>query len=560
MPRELFIEVAEALCDNSGRERTSAFCYAVGWTQHTVGVQYIRTAAIIQLLLGNIGRPGGGIMALRGHASIQGSTDIPTLYNILPGYLPMPHADAHQDLAATSSATRRRTGFWGHMDAYTVSLLKAWWGDAATAENDCCFDHLPRITGDHSTYPTMMDMLDGKVQGLLRDGREPGGRLGATRRCTGWRWPSSTGWWCATSRRSRRASFWYDGPEIETGELRTEDIGTEVFFLPAAAHTEKDGTFTNTQRLLQWHHKAVEPPGDCRSELWFVYHLGRRIREKLAGSTDPTRPPGPRPHLGLPDLGPARGARRRGGAARDQRLRRRRRGAVGRTRSCADDGSTACGCWIYCGLLRRTASTRRRAAGPAGADLGRARVGLGVADEPADALQPRVGRPGGRPWSERKRYVWWDADAGRVDRRGRARLHGRQARPTTSRRRARAAPRRCAVTSRSSCRRRARLAVRAQRARRRPAADALRAARVTVRQPALRAAAEPRARAVRAPREPVQPDRANPLRGVPVRDDDLPADRAPHRRRDVAHASLPVGAAARDVLRGQPGAGGASAA
>src|ERR687889_2722251 len=83
------------------------------------------------------------------------------------------------------------------------------------------------------------------------------------------------------------ATFWQDGPEIETGELRTEDIGTEVFFLPAAAHTEKDGTFTNTQRLLQWHHKAVEPPGDCRSELHWIYHLGRRIREKLAGSLDP---------------------------------------------------------------------------------------------------------------------------------------------------------------------------------------------------------------------------------------------------------------------------------
>jgi len=96
--KEQFLEVAEALCANSGRDKTSAFCYAVGWTQHTVGVQYIRAAAIVQLLLGNIGRPGGGILALRGHASIQGSTDIPTLYNILPGYIPMPHAHAQEDL------------------------------------------------------------------------------------------------------------------------------------------------------------------------------------------------------------------------------------------------------------------------------------------------------------------------------------------------------------------------------------------------------------------------------------------------------------------------------
>ena len=87
------------------------------------------------------------------------------------------------------------------------------------------------------------------------------------------------------------ASFWHDAPEIETGELTTEEIGTEVFFLPAAAHTEKDGSFTNTQRLLQWHHKAVEPKGDCRSELWFMYHLGRRIREKLAQARRPQGPP-----------------------------------------------------------------------------------------------------------------------------------------------------------------------------------------------------------------------------------------------------------------------------
>ncbi len=119
------------------------------------------------------------------------------------------------------------------------------------------------------------------------------------------------------------ATFWKDGPEIETGELRTADIGTEVFFLPAAAHTEKDGTFTNTQRLLQWHHKAVEPPGDCRSDLWFYYQLGRRIgaarrlhRRRATGRAGPD--------LGLP-RGRQRRAERRRGAPRDQRHRPRRR-------------------------------------------------------------------------------------------------------------------------------------------------------------------------------------------------------------------------------------------
>jgi formate dehydrogenase major subunit len=110
--KEQFLKVAETLCRNSGRERTSAFCYAVGWTQHSVGVQYIRTAAIIQLLLGNIGRPGGGIMALRGHASIQGSTDIPTLYNILPGYLPMPKAGPHSSFKDYLTNTSGVSGWW----------------------------------------------------------------------------------------------------------------------------------------------------------------------------------------------------------------------------------------------------------------------------------------------------------------------------------------------------------------------------------------------------------------------------------------------------------------
>src|SRR5437763_1283106 len=129
-----FVEVAEALAQNSGRERTGAFVYAVGWTQHTTGVQTIRAAAIVQQLLGNMGRPGGGIVALRGHASIQGSTDIPTLYNILPGYLPMPHAQFYGDFDNFIAANTSPTGWWGHFKAYWVSLMKAYFGENATPE------------------------------------------------------------------------------------------------------------------------------------------------------------------------------------------------------------------------------------------------------------------------------------------------------------------------------------------------------------------------------------------------------------------------------------------
>ncbi len=173
VPEAQFREVADALVANSGRERTTAFVYSVGWTHRTTGVQYIRAASILQLLLGNMGRPGGGILALRGHASIQGSTDIPTLYNILPGYLPMAHAGNDDTLADWIENNTSPGGYWGHFDKYGVSLLKAWWGEHATPENDFCFGHLPRLTGDHSIYSAIVGMRKGEVEGLLVMGENP---------------------------------------------------------------------------------------------------------------------------------------------------------------------------------------------------------------------------------------------------------------------------------------------------------------------------------------------------------------------------------------------------
>ena len=404
--KEQFLEVAEALCENSGREKTSAFAYSVGWTQHTNGVQNIRAAAIVQLLLGNIGRPGGGIMALRGHASIQGSTDIPTLYNILPGYIPMPNAHAHSNLQMFVARNSARTGYWGNMEAYTVSLLKAYWGDAATAENDYCFDYLPRLTGDHSVYPAVMGMVDGWCKGFFVMGQNPavGAANGKLQRLA----LANLDWLVVRDfSETETASFWYDSPEIETGELEPEDIGTEVFFLPGAAHTEKDGSFTNTQRLLQWHHKAVEPKDDCRSELWFMYHPARKVKEKLANSEDPKD----RPILDLvwdyPTEGPydepdAESVLREIGgwdAEGD---------ALPSYLPLENDGSTTCGCWIYAGCYAdETNQTARRKPGSEQS---------WVAPEWAWAwpMNRRIiynrasADPEGKPWSERKKYVWWD--------------------------------------------------------------------------------------------------------------------------------------------------------
>src|SRR5262249_53810381 len=161
-PKETFLKVAETLADASGPDRSAAICYAVGWTQHTTGVQTIRAAAILQLLLGNIGRPGGGILALRGHASIQGSTDIPTLYNLLPGYLNAPSAfKDHDNLADYTRAEITPTSYWVHFPEFIVSLLKAWFGASATAANDYGFGWLPRIVGDHSHLPMFVAIAEG---------------------------------------------------------------------------------------------------------------------------------------------------------------------------------------------------------------------------------------------------------------------------------------------------------------------------------------------------------------------------------------------------------------
>jgi formate dehydrogenase major subunit len=423
--REQWMQVVQALVENSGRERTSAICYAVGWTQQSKGVQIIRAAAIIQLLLGNIGRPGGGIMALRGHASIQGSTDVPTLYDLLSGYMPQPAAlpkgPSQQTLAEYIASAGSKTGWWSNMPQYIMSLLKAWYGEAIyEGDSDCGYCWLPKIIGDHSHLVTSYAMLDGKIRGYFLFGQNPA--AGSTNAKMQRKALEQLDWMVVRDLYEvESAAFWYKGPEhVDPGKIKTE-----VFLLPAAASTEKEGSFTNTQRLLQWRDKAVDPSGDARSDLWFVYHLGKRLKELYAESTAPKDRPlqvltwdyereEPEPESRIHDepdvwlilkeingyyVHPQDGDKTRLYSLREAPH-------VPGFAALKNDGSTACGSWIYSGVYPEPGNNR---AASRIAD-GYTNLQWGYA-WPANRriLYNRASAdPQGRPWSERKKYIWWD--------------------------------------------------------------------------------------------------------------------------------------------------------
>ncbi len=415
--------VAELLCRNSGPERTSAIVYAVGWTQHSIGPQIIRAAGILQQLLGNMGRPGGMIMAMRGHCSIQGSTDIPTLYDLLPGYLPQPTVEKHhENLDGYINFEGFETGYWSKMKPMMVSLLKAYYGSAAEQANDFRFDWLPRIDGDYSQLPFFERMVRGDVDGYFVFGQNPAaGAPNAALHREGLRklkWLVVLDWF-----ETETATFWKYDPK---GPAAAE-IGTEVFFFPAASIAAKEGSFTNTQRLLQWHDKAVDPDGDSRSDLWFVWNLGRRLKALYKGSSKPqdqaiqalTWDYRYDEHPLLPDGRPSRISDEPDAAKVLQEINgyytSRIDEKTGKPQllpgfsELKDDGSTACGGWIYSGVFpsyeRNRARERKLGDNPLQPDWAWAwphnrRVMYNRAS--AD--------PFGNPWSERKKLIWWDAE------------------------------------------------------------------------------------------------------------------------------------------------------
>jgi formate dehydrogenase major subunit len=272
IPKEQFLKAADLFTSvrkDGDMKKVATIIYAVGWTQHTFGTQIIRTAAMIQLLLGNVGRAGGGVNALRGHSNIQGATDMAGLYDSLPGYLKGPVPD-DTDLATylkRTTPTSSKPSPWDSMNYYAntpkfmVSLLKAMYGDAATKENGFAFDYLPKPGQDCSWTHIWDDMYNGKIKGMMAFGMngvmigpDTNKNINALKKAD----------WLVVGEiyQDETSEFWR-APGITADEQK--NINTTVYRLPCAGFAEKDGSMTNSARWVTWKYAAVPPPGHARS-------------------------------------------------------------------------------------------------------------------------------------------------------------------------------------------------------------------------------------------------------------------------------------------------------
>lgn len=417
-PREKFLEIADTFCATARPDKSGAILYAMGQTQHTVGTQNVRAMAVLQLLLGNIGVPGGGVNALRGESNVQGSTDMALLFHDLPGYLGCP-AEAHADLAAFS-AKFDTTSFWSNGPKFFTSLMRAWWGPAATKDNDWAYHYLPKVGGNYSWIPLFEALHAGKIKGLVVMGQNPAvcgpnGRF--ERHALG-----NLDWLVVMELfETETAAFWR-APGVDPQSTRTE-----VFLLPAADAMEKSGSVVTSGRMIQWRDRVAMPPGEARDDLWILDRLYRAIRAEYRSSTALKD----RPILDLvwdygdPPSAAAIAREINGFAIEDVKDPT---GKVlveaGKTLpgfaviGGAEPGTVACGNWIYSGYFHPVddgtgtlmpASKRRGLKDPGG---------LGIYPFwgfawPANrrVLYNRCSaRPDGRPWSEDKKLIWWDAE------------------------------------------------------------------------------------------------------------------------------------------------------
>jgi len=361
-PKDKFLKVCEMLASTASPTRAATIMYALGWTQHSVGSQMIRTGAMVQLLLGNIGISGGGMNALRGHSNIQGLTDLGLLSNLLTGYMTLP-AQAEQDYEgyitkrAAQPLRPNQLSYWKNYRSFFVSLMKSWWGDAATAENNWGFDYLPKLDKPYDMLQVFELMNQGKMNGYIAQGFNP---LAAA--------PHKAKMTSAFSRlkwlvimdplATETSEFWKNHGEFN--DVDASKIQTEVFRLPTTCFAEERGSLVNSGRVLQWHWQGADPPGEAKSDLEIMGSLFARIRTlyKDQGGKFPDAIVNLNwPYANPLDPTPDEMAMEFNGRAladlpdpKDPTKVLVKRGEqLSSFAQLKDDGSTASGCWIFCG-------------------------------------------------------------------------------------------------------------------------------------------------------------------------------------------------------------------
>jgi formate dehydrogenase major subunit len=422
------IDMFTSIRKDGDMKKVATIIYAVGWTQHTFGTQIIRTAAMIQLLLGNVGRAGGGVNALRGHSNIQGATDMAGLFDSLPGYLkiPLPADTDLQTYLKRVTPTASKPTPWDSMNYYSntpkffVSLMKAMYGDAATKENGFAFDYLPKPDRDYSWTHIWDDMYNGKVKGMFAFGMN-GVMIGpdTTKNINALK---KADWLVVGEIYPDETSEFWRAPGITADEQKT--INTTVYRLPCAGFAEKDGSMTNSARWVTWKYAAVPPPGEARLDQDIVAQIFLRVRAlyKKEGGKFPD------PILNLswayadaehPPL--AQAAMELNGKALAD-LKDDKTGQVVLKAGqqlpgfamLKDDGTTMCGNWIYSGMWTEAGSQvqRRGTEDPSG---------MGIYPNwawswPANrrVLYNRAScNLEGKPWDPDRKQVWWNEAAGK---------------------------------------------------------------------------------------------------------------------------------------------------
>ncbi|AVX30692.1 formate dehydrogenase major subunit [Carboxydocella thermautotrophica] len=402
MTVEEFLQVASLFAATGARDKTGTILYAMGATQHSVGSQNVRSYAILQLLLGNIGKPGGGINALRGESNVQGSTDLGLLYDSLPGYLASPTSSLkHQNLTEYNKNETPAQGYWVNKPRFMVSLLKAWYGPAAVAEKDFAYHYLPKRNAakNYSYINLFEDIYEGTIKGLLCFGQNPlvsGPNAGKTARALAkLQWLVVADLW-----ETETAAFW-KAPGVNPAE-----INTEVFILPVAAAIEKSGCITNSGRWLQYRWQALNPPGQAQNDAWIVHNLCLKLKGLYATSLQAKDEPirqlyWPYGAAGEPDLNQVR-LEMNGYTVADGM-------PVSGFSQLQADGSTACGIWIYSGFYTATGNKSQNRNNVDDSGIG-SYPGWGYA-WPANRriLYNRAAAdPQGQPWHADKAVIWWD--------------------------------------------------------------------------------------------------------------------------------------------------------